>query len=66
MLREARQWWIILLCVIAAVLIIRKSRGSFDLGNHAFGFMTGAAAFRLRRFLGEPRLYAFGQPHEAL
>lgn len=51
MLTEARRWWILLLCVVAAVMMIRILRGSFDLGNFSLGFFGGAAVFRLRAFL---------------
>lgn len=50
MLTEARRWWILLLCVVAAVMM-RILRGSFDLGNFSLGFFGGAAVFRLRAFL---------------
>jgi hypothetical protein len=55
MVTEARRWWILLLCVVTAVMIVRILRGSFDLGNFSLGFFGGAAVLRVREFVRENR-----------
>lgn len=55
MVTAAQGWSILPLCVVAAVMMIRILRGSFDLGNFSLGFFGAAAAFRLREFVRRPQ-----------